>query len=121
MVTERVQLALLRAVGFIAAACALLLSVHFASREPLLFGAISSLVAWYVGKATGTPIPSVLIHALQSMPPGKALHAVRKAALETQPERAEEAVQLFTLALQSMAPPPPAAPVRIVDDNRPEK
>lgn len=121
--TERVQLALLRFGGFVAASAALVLTVRYGGAQPMLFGAISSLIAWYVGKATGEPITAVTIHALQSMHPAKALEQVRKVALESAPDRAEEVVEHFARALYSMSPPPPppAAPVVLfdVDDKTP--
>jgi hypothetical protein len=116
--TERIQLGLLRLGGFAVAIAALVLTARYGGGQPLLFGTLSSLIAWYVGKATGEPIAAVTIQALQSMRPGVALDAVAKIAAEhPQPERAGEVAEAVIRALHSMAPPPPiAAPVQIIDD-----
>jgi hypothetical protein len=114
-VSERVQLALLQLAGFAAAVASLWLAVTYGSAQPLLFGAVSNLISWYVGTKLGTPLPMVTLRALQSMPPGAALEAVRK--VTQQPERVAEAVQLITRAIASMAPPPPAARVEIINND----
>jgi hypothetical protein len=80
---EKTQLALLWILGSVAVTGMAYVAYLVSDKQPALAVALTTMVAWLVGKLTGKPLPIVTIHALETLPPKAAEQAVKR--LTTRP------------------------------------
>lgn len=109
------RLQALELAGFVAVVAAVGVAVVAAPEFPQLAVALASLISWFVGKLLGTPLTSVTVRAVDSVPPRAAAQIVMSIA-ESAPARVDQIIASMPPSSNRQAA---AAAVAFVESVRP--